>query len=56
MSTDQAMPFGEPLHCHRQSAGLSQEELAERAGLSPRGLTLHGGSSPMGSQASRLMG
>src|SRR5262245_55047519 len=29
-------PFGEQLRWHRLAAGLTQEALAERAGLSPR--------------------
>jgi transcriptional regulator with XRE-family HTH domain len=35
----QAGPFGLLLQRHRTAAGLSQEELAERAGLSRRGLS-----------------
>ena len=31
-------PFGQLLRCHRLAAGLSQAELAERAGLSPDGV------------------
>src|SRR5919202_5303899 len=33
-----AGPFGGLLQRHRQAAGLSQQELAERAGLSLRGI------------------
>jgi predicted ATPase/class 3 adenylate cyclase/DNA-binding XRE family transcriptional regulator len=39
MSTDQPMPFADLLKRHRLAAGLSQEELAERAGLSPRSVS-----------------
>src|SRR5919199_3583973 len=31
--------FGELLRDHRRGAGLSQEELAERAGISPRSIS-----------------
>jgi transcriptional regulator with XRE-family HTH domain len=31
--SEQPAPFGELLRRHREAAGLSQEELAERAGL-----------------------
>jgi transcriptional regulator with XRE-family HTH domain len=31
--------FGEVLRCYRKAAGLTQEELAERAGLSARGIS-----------------
>lgn len=37
--TDGAGAFGRLLQRHRQAAGLSQEELAERAGLSRRGIS-----------------
>ncbi|MGH2602373.1 MAG: helix-turn-helix domain-containing protein, partial [Dehalococcoidia bacterium] len=33
MTPEQATSFGERLRRHRERAGLSQEELAERAGL-----------------------
>ena len=39
MRTNSAAPFGELLKRYRLAAGLSQEELAERAGLSPRGVS-----------------
>ena len=39
MSTGQVAPFGKLLKRFRLAAGLSQEELAERAGLSPRGVS-----------------
>ena len=39
MATDGPCAFGEALRRHRLSAGLSQEELAERAGLSRRGIS-----------------
>jgi non-specific serine/threonine protein kinase len=39
METGQATTFGEALRRHRLAAGLTQEELAERAGLSVRGLS-----------------
>jgi transcriptional regulator with XRE-family HTH domain len=32
-------PFGELLRRHRLAAGLTQEDLAERAGLSARGIS-----------------
>jgi transcriptional regulator with XRE-family HTH domain len=38
MSGDQRLPFGELLRRHRQAAGLTQVELAERAQLSMRGV------------------
>jgi predicted ATPase/class 3 adenylate cyclase len=38
MSGDQRLTFGELLRHHRQAAGLTQAELAERAGLSVRGI------------------
>lgn len=31
--------FGETLRNHRRAAGLTQEELAERAGISPRSIS-----------------
>ena len=34
----QTAPFGALLRHHRSQAGLSQEQLAERAGLSRRGI------------------
>lgn len=39
MHTDPSRAFGDLLKRHRLAAGLSQEELAERAGLSPRGVS-----------------
>jgi predicted ATPase/class 3 adenylate cyclase/DNA-binding XRE family transcriptional regulator len=36
MGADQATPFGEALRRYRRAVGLTQEELAERAGLSAR--------------------
>ncbi len=39
MTTSGALPFGELLRHHRRSAGLSQEALAERAGLSARAIS-----------------
>ena len=39
MSEDRPGPFGELLQRRRTSAGLSQEELAERAGMSRRGIS-----------------
>jgi tetratricopeptide (TPR) repeat protein/transcriptional regulator with XRE-family HTH domain len=38
MGTDRAGTFGEALRRHRVAAGLTQEELADRAGMSVRGL------------------
>jgi predicted ATPase/class 3 adenylate cyclase/DNA-binding XRE family transcriptional regulator len=38
MTSDPSAPFGELLRRYRQAAGLTQEELAERAGLSRRGI------------------
>jgi transcriptional regulator with XRE-family HTH domain len=38
MSSTIAVRFGDLLRRHRQAAGLTQEELAERAGLSRRGI------------------
>jgi predicted ATPase/class 3 adenylate cyclase len=38
MTSDPLTPFGELLRRARQAAGLTQEELAERAGLSRRGI------------------
>src|ERR1700674_1895513 len=38
-TTDRPGPFGVLLRQQRQAAGLSQEELAERAGLSRRGIS-----------------
>src|SRR5262252_2434218 len=38
-TAEQARPFGVLLQRHRVAAGLSQEELAERAGLSRRGIS-----------------
>src|SRR6516164_9225280 len=38
MTSDPSAPFGELLRRARQAAGLTQEELAERAGLSRRGI------------------
>ena len=34
-----SLSFGDLLRQHRHAAGLSQEELAERAGMSPRGIS-----------------
>src|SRR3954466_631639 len=34
-----SMTFGELLRDHRRAAGLTQEELAERAGVSPRSIS-----------------
>lgn len=39
MSAEQSSPFGLLLKRHRLAAGLSQEELASRAGLSPHGIS-----------------
>ena len=39
MEADQRSPFGDLLRSHRQAAGLSQDRLAELAGLSVRGLS-----------------
>src|SRR5438067_12194256 len=39
MSTDESSDFGRLLRPHRIAAGLSQEALAERAGLSTRGIS-----------------
>lgn len=39
MTAEQRSPFGELLKQHRLAAGLTQEALAERAGLSVRGLS-----------------
>ena len=36
---DAPRSFGELLRDHRRAAGLTQEELAERAGLSARGIS-----------------
>jgi non-specific serine/threonine protein kinase len=38
MPSEPSAPFGDLLRRHRQAAGLTQEELAERAGLSRRGI------------------
>ncbi|MDQ3855251.1 MAG: helix-turn-helix domain-containing protein, partial [Chloroflexota bacterium] len=38
MAADQPAPFGELLRLHRRAAGMSQEELADRAGLSVRAI------------------
>jgi predicted ATPase/class 3 adenylate cyclase/DNA-binding XRE family transcriptional regulator len=38
MTSTRSTPFGDLLRHHRQAAGLSQAELAERAGLSVRGI------------------
>jgi transcriptional regulator with XRE-family HTH domain len=38
MTPDLSSPFGELLRRDRQAAGLTQEELAARAGLSRRGI------------------
>ncbi len=39
MATDGPLPFGDLLRRLRLAAGLSQEALAERAGLSARGIS-----------------
>jgi len=39
MATLRGLPFGDLLRRHRVAAGLTQEELAERAHLSPRAIT-----------------
>src|SRR5687768_6670107 len=39
MATDRSTPFAQILRWRRLAAGLSQEELAERAGLSVRGVS-----------------
>jgi serine/threonine protein kinase/transcriptional regulator with XRE-family HTH domain len=39
MSTDSLQTFGESLSSHRIALGLTQEELAERSGLSVRGIS-----------------
>src|SRR5215472_16447245 len=36
---EQRLSFGELLRVHRHAAGLTQEELAERAGVSPRSIS-----------------
>jgi non-specific serine/threonine protein kinase len=38
-SNDPSATFGEVLRDHRRAAGLTQEELAERAGVSPRSIS-----------------
>jgi predicted ATPase/DNA-binding CsgD family transcriptional regulator/DNA-binding XRE family transcriptional regulator len=38
MTLKASVPFGEQLRCHRETAGLTQERLAERAGLSVQGI------------------
>src|SRR6185437_5459646 len=38
MSAEQSMPFGALLRRYREAAGLSQEDLAERAGLTAKGI------------------
>ncbi len=38
MSSGQDVSFGEKLRQLREAAGLTQEELAERAGLTPKGI------------------
>ena len=38
-ATPPANFFGEALRDHRRAAGLTQEELAERAGVSPRSIS-----------------
>jgi transcriptional regulator with XRE-family HTH domain len=43
-----ATTFGEQLRDHRRAAGLTQEELAERAGVSPRSISgLERGDAPV---------
>jgi predicted ATPase/DNA-binding XRE family transcriptional regulator len=39
VTADALTPFGELLRVHRRAAGLTQEDLAERAGLSWRGIS-----------------
>ncbi len=39
MATLRGLPFGDLLRRHRVAAGFTQEELAERAHLSPRAIT-----------------
>ena len=39
MTAPHAHSFGDLLHRHRMAAGLTQEELAERAGLSARAVS-----------------
>lgn len=39
MNAERSTPFGAMLKRHRLAAGLSQEELASRAGLSPHGIS-----------------
>src|SRR5262245_31732354 len=38
-ANDPSATFGELLRDHRRAAGLTQEELAERAGISPRSIS-----------------
>src|SRR5262245_36369047 len=54
--TDQSAQFGRRLQGHRVAAGLSQEELAERAGLSRRGISdlERGARRPLPATARRL--
>src|SRR5919199_6713107 len=39
MTTTEAAPFGDLVRRYRRAAGLTQEELAERAGLSVRAIS-----------------
>src|SRR5438270_3075277 len=39
VESDGSESFGELLRDHRRAAGLTQEELAERAGVSPRSIS-----------------
>jgi transcriptional regulator with XRE-family HTH domain len=40
MDTGTGLTFGDLLRRHRDSAGLTQEELAERTGLTPQAISL----------------
>jgi len=56
MEATQPRPFAELLRQYRMAAGLTQEELAERAGLSSRGVSLleHGNRQPYRDTVRRL--